>query len=320
MQLVPFSLGNALRSCTPSMPEMHHNKRPTELTPPWPESLPEELATSGDQELLAPIGLDRSTYGTARMMLRRADASREVVASLQVDERRRDRPILIEQLPPSLGETFAEHDLAFAKPATITESGILTTIAVALQRHLTHLPWVLASVRDLVRVIHILESDGDEYDTSYSNPDIPFSIFLSIPKGAHPEKTLRVVESIIHETMHLQLTLFEKHIPLLRPFSEAPHFYSPWKKTYREAGGILHALYVFRVIEEFWSKAADLKPDATTHQFATLRCLQIEEEIATISQFVSCPTLTPEGRELVARLLVKRSFAKSLVSCWYGNS
>ena len=67
-------------------------------------------------------------------------------------------------------------------------------------------------VTNLVRAIQILKPGDPDNDVSYSHPNIPFSIFVSICGKQTEEATLRIAESIIHEAMHLQLTLIEDHM------------------------------------------------------------------------------------------------------------
>jgi hypothetical protein len=47
----------------------------------------------------------------------------------------------------------------------------------------------------------------------YSSPAIPFSIFVSVPPADERNVVARLAEAIIHEAMHLQLTLIEAIVP-----------------------------------------------------------------------------------------------------------
>jgi HEXXH motif-containing protein len=102
--------------------------------------------------------------------------------------------------------------------------------------------------------------------------------------------------------MHLQLSLLERCVPLITPADAGFQIDSPWKRAEREAGGILHALYVFRVIEQFWRGVAAVQTDPAVVEFARTRCAEICEETKRVSNFASCPALTDEGQKLVERL------------------
>jgi hypothetical protein len=104
------------------------------------------------------------------------------------------------------------------------------------------------SVGLLVKVLHPL-SGPIGYDISHSQPDLPFSAFISVPQPSETSKSIRVAESLLHESMHLQLSLIDSIEPLV--FSNHLEAYSPWKREARPILGLLHGLYVFAVIHQF---------------------------------------------------------------------
>lgn len=115
-----------------------------------------------------------------------------------------------------------------------------------------------AAVGTLVRSVHRVAPKAPGYDLSHSEPGLPFSVFVSIPAG-EPSDAMRVAESLLHEAMHLQLTLIERHAPLITGEGEA---YSPWQQCVRPIQGIVHGLYVFGAIDDWlWLCAAS--PSAT---------------------------------------------------------
>jgi hypothetical protein len=61
----------------------------------------------------------------------------------------------------------------------------------------------------LVRSIHALRAPRN-HDVSHSTPALPFSVFVSVPGADEKDATLRLAESLVHEAMHLQLTLIER--------------------------------------------------------------------------------------------------------------
>lgn len=271
--------------------------------PPWPDTFPEGLAGWGESCLLRPLGLDRAGYGTARMVERDAEAPRKVVGSLNVGRAGVDGSMLVEVLPQATAEAFAEAGLRFADDDVARSPAALETLQDAMDRYLCRMPGLAASVASLARILHVMLAEGDDYDTSHSEPDLPFSIFVSVPDPGRPDARLRVVESIVHETMHLQLTLVERRVPLLDASAPPARSFSPWRGTMRDAAGVLHALYVFRVIERFWASVAAHDPDPAAVRFATRRREEIAGQVAEVADFRHCPALTPSGRSLVGHLL-----------------
>lgn len=116
---------------------------------------------------------------------------------------------------------------------------------------------LVPTVELLVRSIHIISSRGPGYDCSHSEPTIPFSILVSVPLGER-HAALRLAESILHEAMHLQLTLIEEDTDLVT--SQVEESYSPWQQQLRPAQGLLHGLYVFAAIDD-WLAAQQALPN-----------------------------------------------------------
>ena len=161
---------------------------------------------------------------------------------------------------------------------------------------------IAETVLSLVKNLHILKPRDDEYDTSYSMPNIPFSIFVSVPSRRIKHDSLRVAEAILHESMHLQLSLIEKHICLVA--DENLMFYSPWKLANRSVRGILHALYVFQTIRNFISLLLNNKQYGSIYSYLNRRIINIDGEISSIIGFEKSNALTDAGK-LLAQQLIK---------------
>jgi HEXXH motif-containing protein len=268
--------------------------------PPWPDDFPAALAEAGREALLRPLGLDLADYGTARVRLARPDVRRDLATLVSTPWGGSGAPILVEILPKSLERSFGD-GLRFVDQTVAGSASVRDTLQAACG-YLGYLPGLEAAVGSLAKILHVLVAHHDDYDVSHSDPGLPFSVFLSVPATPRAVNPLRVVESLIHETMHLQLSLLERLVPLVERSGAGPRFYSPWKGTEREAGGVLHALYVFRVIERFWARVLSARPDATSVRYAASRREQIEHEISAVAGFRRCAALTPAGRELAERL------------------
>jgi len=202
--------------------------------------------------------------------------------------------LTLEVLAPTLAERFADRNLVLADANDVTD-GVCNAIADATAL-ICNLPSLAESIRALARSVHILKSEGPGYDVSFSDPSIPFSIFLSVPDA--PDRNLRVAEAIVHESMHLQLTLVEDVAPLVGS-DQATH-YSPWKQQTRPLSGIVHATYVFSVISQWLDYLAIECPELSPK--IVRRRSQIAEEIAELDVSGIEEGLTPLGQRLIRRL------------------
>ena len=153
------------------------------------------------------------------------------------------------------------------------------------------------SVQTLVKSIHLLRPEHAAIDISFSEPKLPFSIFVSVPSSRVLNDASRVAEAIIHEAMHLQLSLAERAVPLVRE-SEVKTF-SPWRNQTRDASGLLHALYVFRVIFDWLG----VPIDGHVSEYAACRRREIEQQVKRADWVEVVRGLTPAGAALVTQLL-----------------
>jgi HEXXH motif-containing protein len=160
---------------------------------------------------------------------------------------------------------------------------------------LAQIPSLAESTGILVRTLHVLRADTG-YDVSHSDPTIPFTIFVSVPSPGEKDSVIRVAESILHEAMHLQLTLVEAVVPLVAAEGEG---FSPWQRRARPIRGLLHGLYVFSVIARFMDYIAGLRPELNGKAFQ--RRAEIEEEVALLEDFSDY--LTSPGKAVRARCL-----------------
>ena len=111
------------------------------------------------------------------------------------------------------------------------------------------------------------------------------------------------MEALVHETMHLQLSLVERRIQLMESDRAETMAFSPWRDSERNVQGVLHALHVFVVVQSLWKRAARRAPRGIDRDFAEARVRDIRDEVARARRLVASPGLSREGRELVRRLL-----------------
>jgi len=286
-----------------NLPDAIKAALPDSQTPLWLPDVTDALVDMGRKTLHLHTGITMPNYGTARVLAGDARAPRHALACLSC------RPgadsvaptMLVEYLVGDTARRYQEVGLTFYTPDTIASLLVLNCVQEAIDL-LTSIPTLHHTIAKLVRVCHLIKPEHDDYDVSYSDPQVPFSIFVSVPQRRGPNDALRVAESIVHEAMHLQLTLIEQATPLVYP-SDAQYF-SPWKGAYRSPQGVVHALYVFRVIDQYlegllafpgWSLSS---VDHMSH-----RRRDIASQVREIETFKDSPALTALGARFVQRFL-----------------
>lgn len=152
-------------------------------------------------------------------------------------------------------------------------------------------------IHSLVRSLHVLRPQDPSVDVSFSEPALPFSIFVSVPNIHSDQIAMRVAESIVHEAMHLLLSLVERSIPLVTTH-EKKH-YSPWRNQLREAGGLLHGMYVFRVIFDWLGFFRETPVAAYAHH----RRAQIREQLLGSNLPLLEASLNSNGAALARRIV-----------------
>ncbi len=267
------------------------------LLPPSEEIFAKALGQLGVDELLTNTGLARSDYSTLRYLSKdRAASPRTVPTFVSLRE-----SSIVCELPSSLVQDYCSaHELTLAGQEDILRA--LPTIEAALRDVVKLHPFLDTCIQEVVWRCHLVLPPDDSYDVSFSDPNVPFSIFISAPKQPSRTSILRVAENIVHEAMHLQLTLFEAVHPLIDSTSDWS-MYSPWKKQSRPAQGILHGFYVFAVLRWLWSQTLIGSKNSEDRMFAQRRIVDIENEIDAVRELQESPALTSEGKTFLSRLV-----------------
>lgn len=269
----------------------------------WSTNLPQALASAGEEAILRPAGLTLSTYSTERWLRTNPKWPRQFLWTSAC--RSGGHPIALERLSPWAAALF-EDDLGLVLATDGESSSGRASAAVeeALQL-LTNCPWLRSSVTALVCSVHILSVPDPARDCSFSDPTIPFSVFVSVPDVPQPERSLRVAEALAHEALHLQLSLVEHWVPLVEDRPREDLVLSPWKGEGRTVRGLLHAVYVFSILSCFWAEVARLGTDRH-QQFAHSRVAAIDAEVRRAGHLADAPSLTASGARLAANLLSQR--------------
>ncbi|AWN42513.1 aKG-HExxH-type peptide beta-hydroxylase [Methylobacterium durans] len=268
----------------------------------WFPGLAGALARSRWDAVQAATGLTRAAYGTARYLAGDPGLPRDDLLAFEPPaEFRAAAPMAVETLHGAVSRRYAELGLEFHAPGLL-DAGRLRVRLDAAFRRLGEVPDAAAAIGAVLAVLHVAKPAGPDYDVSYSDPVLPFSIFVGIDAADQAHGDLRLAEGILHECMHLQLTLIEAAVPMVAGTDERHH--SPWQGTLRPAQGVLHGLYVFRVIQDFHRALLDGgRCTVDERAYLARRVRTIMEEVGVLGDLSASRDLTMAGRRLATALL-----------------
>ncbi|MEX3815968.1 HEXXH motif-containing putative peptide modification protein [Paraburkholderia sp. BR13439] len=209
---------------------------------------------------------------------------------------------LVEVLSSTLQQRYEIPGCRFWKVDELEQSAALDLLASALDE-IAIVPELSDTVGQLAHRIHLLMPNDDAYDVNFSEPELPLSVFVSIPLQPLEHMRWRVAEAIVHEAGHLQLSLIERVVPLIA--SPQTEYYSPWRKAARSVRGVLHGLYVFGMIAEWMTRSS--APTSHVRQ----RLADIDQEARQIADFPEASGLTEIGAALARSILMRISAAAS---------
>lgn len=237
--------------------------------------------------------LNIENYSTEQFLSAQGSSPKNLITIESTDF---DKPLqtTIEIVSELLNKHFSDRGLVLENSLAALEIGPINSLKNALAL-IGVVPTLATTVHILAKSIHVIRSSDAAYDISFSDPKIPFSIFVSVP-SAGSTIDLRIAEAIIHETMHLQLSLVERFVDMAKPSGSL--YYSPWKKEARPVSGVLHAMYVFAVISQW---LAELPINSVNVEYAQKRREQIKKELYEVDLPSCLESLTEDGRRLLKR-------------------
>lgn len=100
-----------------------------------------------------------------------------------------------------------------------------------------------------VQFVRDLTADPEKI-VSFSDNSVPGALYVSIKQGDHFVDAYDLADSLIHEHRHQKLYLLQRLLPLV--INDAPLVSSPWREDLRPPSGLLHAVFVFTHLLEFW--------------------------------------------------------------------
>ena len=211
--------------------------------------------------------------------------------------------VQVELLPETVARGWRSRGLEFATEADMSDLGFPQMLERSLDLIRTASP-LQGTVAGLCRSLHVLAASGRDVDVSCSDPSLPFSIFVSCPPATERNRVERLAENIVHEALHLQLTLVETIESLIVDDPDEPPVFSPWRNEPRNVRGLVHAVYVFGNIRHFWKSVAAELPESSS--FARSRIETIDGEMGAAKQLSGSRTLTTAGRRLATSFLDSR--------------
>lgn len=255
------------------------------------------LAEAGQRRLIFTMGRSAGHYSIANCLY----PTTALVAGQHLHELGAELPLL--ELPEfdHLAGFYDEHGLEPMSREELLVEQAGGKLRAAWQL-LAGVPAVRDSLRPLVRTIQVLRSSDPEIDVSYSHPAVPFSVFVSVGEDCSLVAALRVAESLLHEAMHLKLTLLEAEVELVWAGSQEV-YYSPWRDENRPIRGVLHGLFVFAAVREFYMALLESAVMPQEKKFIQDRLAGIAKEFMAVQQFSGTPGLTRAGRQLAISLL-----------------
>jgi len=266
---------------------------------PWFPELTEYLTLCEWKRLHKEIGIVPETYSTARILQRSTSICGDIKSSFEYSFSLKTPNIKIEAAQQQWANSYSKAGIRFYSTAELENTSVLACIGDALEI-ISRIPTLAGSINHLVRSMHVIRPPDAEQDVSFSEPYIPFSIFISVFEERVRNDGLRVAEAIVHEAMHLQLTMIENIVRLVS--RKDSRYYSPWRHEYRNAQSLLHGLYVFRVIAQFLTRLLAVS-ESVDSDYASIRLQNITAEINQIHMFSQCSELTLVGSRLVNRLI-----------------
>src|SRR5436190_5840778 len=151
----------------------------------------------------------------------------------------------LSEATPEIRSHIAQGDL------TVGDVGGQGPLFAAAAAAIDEVPELAKIARVRIRHVHALWAPPG-YDISHSEPHWIDRIFISIPERSDEVGALRLAENVIHEAMHLHLTIYEHKRRLVRELTCQIH--SPWRQTPRPYGGVLHGLFVFACLREYFAQ------------------------------------------------------------------
>jgi len=140
---------------------------------------------------------------------------------------------------------------------------------------------------------------------SFSDNAVPHCLYISLRQDGGLLNAYDVADSLIHEHRHQRLYLLQASVPLITV--DAPFVHSPWRAEPRPPSGLLHAVYVFCGLLQWWihiSHSTEGEVQSNARHEVGIIVSKLNEAFPTLQK----TSLTAAGTSLVSAL--RQSYEK----------
>ncbi len=162
-------------------------------------------------------------------------------------------------------------------------------------------PGLLDEMKLLSPEIQLIRDPSAHPDkaVSFSDNSVPGCLYVSVRRGDGWIGPYDLADSLIHEHRHQKLYLLQAYAPLLA--ADVPLVRSPWREELRPPSGLLHAVFVFVGLLDFWRHVAD-QGEPEVRDYARGEVSVIEGRLRDAFPTLLGTALTSTGRRLVNAL------------------
>ena len=132
---------------------------------------------------------------------------------------------------------------------------------------------------------------------SFSDNSTPGALYVSIRISGRLIDSYLLADSIIHEHRHQKLYLLQQEVPLIEV--DSPPVDSPWREDPRPPSGLLHAVFVFVHLYEYWQHLSLYGPSPKVRERARGELGVIDDRLLAAFPILRGTQLTGSGAELV---------------------
>src|ERR1043165_4719856 len=124
-----------------------------------------------------------------------------------------------------------------------------------------------------------------------------------------PSDIALLAETLVHEAAHSTLQILTDETSYWAPLGGGVPYRSPWRKDLRPISGMVHGIFAFLAVGEFWSLTLQFKRAAEFEQLGRFRLRTVVRQLdQAITEIRDSSELTDQGRQLV--LSAKRQLGK----------
>lgn len=248
-----------------------------------------------DQGMLNEIDvlrINRSNQSSIKMS-KATDESREVIIQKIPVVNRPSGSIAIDSFEPCLNLASVE---VYPRVQNLTRCRhFLDTVNRALERLAAYDDSLVHDMSLITASLTPMDADvNDGSMFSGTSSAIFGACFLSTAK-----EPLFIAEMLVHEFCHNKLRLLQDAVPLMSDkYLNRSIFYSPWRDEPRPIDGLMHGLYVFSSIADFWLYVFnDSSANEAERKMAQRRVGTILFQLRfALAEFVEYAELTRSGK------------------------